>query len=190
MNHTIPTLTALLLVPLASLNAADATSEAPRLLWPADKMEITDEASFFGWSPVTGCTNHEIQIARDDIFRDIRKTERTREVRYHEHLYFLREPLPAGTSAWHVRAVVSDGPSAWSETFHVRVNTNRTIAPTVVRQIRPCWPVFLMLDRAWDPRRNLQRLRETIPPGFESVIVVDYLRLAGPSAVRHRAGVS
>ena len=72
MKH-IPffTLTTLLLAPLAVLHAADGTLEAPKLIWPANAAEITDVASFFGWSPVTACTNYEIQVALDDAFHNI-----------------------------------------------------------------------------------------------------------------------
>jgi hypothetical protein len=152
---------------------------APRLLSPPDGMEMTDAASYFQWAPISGCTNFEIQVARDQAFADIVRTKRTVNGGYHRNLYFPKDVLPAGAFTWRVRAIAGGGTSAWSEVRSVIVNTDHPVRPEVVRKIGPESPVFLMRSRSWDPIQDASHVKDIIPAGLERVIVVDDIALAG-----------
>ena len=156
---------------------------APKPLWPANNSEITDVASFFRWSPVKDANNFKLQIARDENFSDLYKEKVTKNARYHENCYFPKDILPKGKYFWRVRAMVGGSEGPWSETFRVNLNDSHPIEPNMVRTITPGSPVFMMRNRAWDPRAYGQNVEQIIPPGLERVIVVDDIALAGPDAV-------
>ena len=103
MKHTLTLFAALLLAGPIGLSV-----EAPRLLSPPDRMEITDVATYFQWLPVAGWTNFEIQIARDAGFADVVKSKRTVNKGFHKNLSFPKDVLPtenfSGTCArWPAR---------------------------------------------------------------------------------------
>jgi hypothetical protein len=150
----------------------------PRLVSPPDGMDLTDIATFFQWAPLAGCTNFEIQIARDRGFADVVKAKRTTNKGFHKNLYFPKDVLPAGSYVWRVRAITGGETSAWSAVRAVSVNTDDIMAPNVIRRIGPEDPLFLMRSRAWDPLKHTNRVAEIVPPGFERVIVVDDIALA------------
>ena len=138
-----------LLLTLAAVRGAEtapAATEipAPKLLSPRDKMEMTDVASFFRWTPIETCDSYEIQIGRDAKFRDLLKRKVTKNVRYHEDCYFPRQILPPGGYCWRVRAIIAGREGPWSETSRVRVNADHSAAKGVVRTITTARPVFLM----------------------------------------------
>jgi hypothetical protein len=164
---------------VAAAAAAAEPPGPPRLLSPPDGMHMTDVATFFRWAPVPGCTNFEIQVARDRAFTDLAITKRTVNKGFHKNLYFPKDVLPAGAYVWRVRAMGGGGASAWSEVRGVTVNANHAAAPDVVRRIGPDHPLFLMRSRSWDPLKNSGRVREIVPEGFDRVIVVDDIGLAG-----------
>ena len=146
-----------LLLTLAAVRGAETAPAfteipAPKLLSPPDKMEMTDVASFFRWTPITSCDSYEIQIGRDAQFRDLVRRKVTKNVRYHEDCYFPREILSPGSYCWRVRAIIAGREGPWSETSCVQVNADHAVANRVVRTITSVEPVFLMRNRAWDPR--------------------------------------
>lgn len=170
----LPLLSALLLAPLTALHAGDA----PVLLSPVDGMELTDVATYFQWLPMSGCTNFEVQIARDAAFADLVKSKRTANKGYHKNLYFPKDLLLPGTYWWKVRALAGSQPGPWSEARTLKVNADHAVLPHVVRAITPEHPLFLMRSRAWDPLKHCEHVGDIIPPGLEQVVVVDDLALA------------
>ena len=160
----------------SSLRAADELP-APPLIAPRDGLSLTDVATYFQWAAVKGCTNYDIQLARDAGFQDLYKARRTRDVRYHEHAYFPKDIPPAGAYFWRVRAVAGGREGAWSTPFRVNINAEHPIAETLVMPIGPENPVFLMRNRGWDPVKESRNLRELIPAGFERVIVPDDIQI-------------
>ncbi len=171
-----------------ALRAGAATEPAaPVLLSPPAGMEITDLATYFQWLPVAGVSNFEVQVARDADFADLLRTRHTTNRLYHHNLWFPRDPLPAGAYHWRVRGVGAAGTSAWSEVRALTVNTNRAAAPAPVRPLGPAQPLFLMRNRAWDPRRHRDHVDEIIPPALAGSIVVDDIRLAGEQVFERAA---
>ena len=151
---------------------------APKLLSPPNRMEMTDVASFFRWTPIKNCDSYEIQIGRDAQFHDLLKRKVTKNVRYHEDCYFPRQILPPGRYYWRVRAVIAGREGHWSETSCVQVNADHSAAKGVVRTITPAKPVFLMRNRAWDPRTvPVENIRSILPEGLEGIIVPDDITL-------------
>ena len=173
MKNTLTLFAALLLAGPIGLSV-----EAPRLLSPPDRMEITDVATYFQWLPVTGWTNFAIQIARDAGFADLVKTKQMVNKGFHKNLYFPKDVLPPGSYWWRVRAMVGAQTSSWSEARSIIVNSNHNIAAGVIRDIDAEHPIFLMRNRAWDPAKNSERSKEIIPPGLEHVVVVDDIAMA------------
>ena len=57
----------LLIGTLLCAAAAFAVDTPPVLMSPINGMELTDVATYFQWQPVAGCTNFEIQIAREVV---------------------------------------------------------------------------------------------------------------------------
>jgi len=158
---------------------ADAAPEAPRLLSPVRGMTLTDVASFFNWSPVAGCSNFVIQIARDAAFQDLVKERRTLNKGYHKNLYFPKDVLPPGRYFWRVCAVKGTVKGPWSTPYAVSVNAEHPVLPEVVRSLGPERPLFLMRSRAWDPLKHSGSVKAIIPAGLERVIIVDDLAMAG-----------
>lgn len=158
---------------------ADAAPEAPRLRSPVRGMTLTDVASFFNWSPVAGCSNFVIQVARDPAFRDLVIDKPTLNKGYHKNLYFPKDLLTPGAYFWRVRARNGADEGPWSEAWPFRVSGERPVRPQTVRTIGPETPLFLMRSRAWDPVKSSGHVRAIIPPGLERVIVVDDLAMAG-----------
>ena len=162
----------------AETKPGTAAIPAPKLLSPPDKMEMTDVASFFRWTPVEGCDRYEIQIGRDANFQDIVKRRVTNNVRYHEDCYFPREILPPGRYSWRVRAIIDGQEGPWSETFRVQVTADHSLAKSVVRTITPARPVFLMRNRAWDPRAaQIDNIRQILPKELDGIVVPDDISL-------------
>ena len=164
---------------LIALPALGGAPEPPRLLSPPDGMAITDLATYFQWLPVAGVSNFEVQVALDADFADLARTRTTTNQRYHENLWFPRDPLPAGAYGWRVRCAGAGGTSAWSEVRRLTVNTNREAAAAVVRPLGPEHPLFLLRNRAWDPRGRRDHVDEIVPPALRGVVVIDDIRLAG-----------
>ncbi|MCX7010823.1 MAG: hypothetical protein NTY53_26880 [Kiritimatiellaeota bacterium] len=158
--------------------AAFAVDTPPVLMSPPNGMELTDVATYFQWQPVAGCTNFEIQIARDATFTELVKTKHTVNKGYHKNLYFPKDLLPPGAYCWRVRELAANQPGPWSEVRALKVNAEHPVLPQVVRTIGPTTPLFLMRSRAWDPLKHTEHVKEIIPPGLERVIVVDDLALA------------
>lgn len=150
----------------------------PQLVSPPDGMDLTDIATFFQWAPVAGCTNFEIQIARDHGFADLVRSRVTTNRGFHKNLFFPKDVLPAGSYVWRVRALAGGETSAWSAARTVSVNTDDIMAPNVIRRIGPEDPLFLMRSRAWDPLKNTNHVREIVPAGLERTIVIDDIALA------------
>jgi hypothetical protein len=141
-------------------------------------MEITDVASYFRWEPVKNCSNYEIQIARDPRFVNIYKDKLTTDVRYHEDNYFPRDILPVGVFYWRVRAVINGVSGDWSDTWIVKVNSVHSLAKTLVRPITTESPVFLMRNRAFDPRTvPEENIRTILPETMARIIVPDDITL-------------
>jgi hypothetical protein len=158
----------------AETTPAVAEIPAPRLLSPPDKMDMTDVASFFRWTPIETCDSYEIQIARDANFQDLVKRKITKNVRYHEDCYFPRDLLLPGRYCWRVRAILDGHDGPWSETFRLRVNADHSTAKAVVRTIAPARPVFLMRNRAWDPRAvPVENIHRILPKDLQGIIVPD-----------------
>jgi hypothetical protein len=157
----------------AALSLQAEELPAPQLLAPRDRMEMTDIAAHFLWTPVPGCDRYEIQIARDPDFKDLYATRRTKDVRYHEQRFLPKDVPPAGSYHWRVRATPEGREGPWSAAFRVSVNANHPISDTIVQPIGPENPVFLMRNRAWDPVKSQGNLREIIPAGLERTIVPD-----------------
>ena len=158
---------------------AQTALKAPHVLSPANGMSMTDVATYFKWSPVPGCSNFVIQIARDAAFQDLVKERRTVNKGYHKNLYFPKDVLPPGRYFWRVRAVNGPDEGPWSTPYAVSVNADHPILPDVVRKIGPEAPLFLMRSRAWDPVKSSGSLKAIIPAGLERVIIVDDLAMAG-----------
>lgn len=156
---------------------------APRLLSPVSGMSMTDVATYFKWSPVDGCSNFVIQIARDTAFRDIVKEKRTLNKGYHKNLYFPKDMLVPGSYFWRVRALRGEQEGVWSEAWPVHVNGDHPVLPEVVRKIGPEAPLFLMRSRVWDPVKSAAHVKEIIPAGLERVIIVDDLAMAGERVI-------
>jgi len=152
-------------------------------LWPRDGSTITDVATYFRWRPVPGCTDYEIQIAHDRTFTDVARTKRTKNQRYHEDCWFPKEILPAGSYVWRVRALPEGREGPWSAAAGVTVNSDHAVAKAMVRTIDAAHPLFLMRNRAWDPRKERQHVQTIIPSGLERTIIIDDIHLAGPDAV-------
>lgn len=171
---------------LAAYGRAAATEGAGLAtvpLWPRDGSTITDVATYFRWRPVPGCTDYEIQVARDRAFADLVRTKKTKNQRYHEDCWFPKDILPAGPYVWRVRALPEGKGGPWSVPASVTVDSDHAVAKDVVRTIDAAHPLFLMRNRAWDPRAARQQVKNIIPPGLERTIVVDDIHLAGPDAV-------
>ena len=175
-------------IPLLA-QVASPIPPAPQLLWPRDGMEMTDAASFFRWAPMKGCDSYEIQIASDREFQGIVRQRLTKNVRYHEDCYFQREVLSPGQYCWRVRAKTADTSGPWSDVFSVKVNGDHSLAPRLVREISAEHPVFLMRNRAFDPRTvPLENLQRILPDNLAGVIVPDDIALwTGASNAVERA---
>ena len=164
---------AVLLFALSAQIVRAAELPTPQLLAPCDRMDMTDVAAYFQWAAVPGCDQYEIQIARDAGFQDLYATRRTKDVRYHEHSFFPKDIPPAGTYHWRVRAGPEGREGPWSAPFRVTVNAEHPVSEALMVPIGPESPVFLMRNRAWNPARGADHLREIIPEGLERVIVPD-----------------
>lgn len=178
MRQAVLTFAALLLSLLATLQAAktptpNQENATPQLLAPRNKMELTDVATCFQWAPVEGYHSYEIQIAHDAEFKQIYKTRQTKDVRYHEHSYFPKDIPPPGRYFWRVRTVAEGQEGIWSAVFSVNINADHEPSKDVILPIGPENPVFLMRNRAWNPLKGTENLREIIPAGCERVIVPD-----------------
>lgn len=160
-------------LPVLLLAVERREDAAPRLLAPRDGMELTDVATYFQWAPVAGCTNYEIQIARDAGFAQLYATRRKKDVRYHEHSYFPKDVPPAGKYFWRVRALAAGWTGVWSTVFSTTLNADHSMATNIVMPVGPEHPVFLMRNRGWDPLKGSDHLRKIIPAGCEQVIVPD-----------------
>lgn len=178
-NATALLVTSLVYLAVEVAGAAGEGPEAPRLLSPLSGMNMTDVASFFKWSPVAGCSNFVVQVARDAAFRNLVVEKRTRNKGFHKNQYFPKDVLTPGAYHWRVRALRGADAGPWSEARPVLVNGEHPVLPQTVRTIGPETPLFLMRNRAWDPAQSSAHLREIIPPGLERVIVVDDLAMAG-----------
>lgn len=150
---------------------------APRLLCPRDGMAMTDVASFFRWTPIKECKDYEIQIARDRDFKNLFKSKRTRNVRYHEDCYFPRDILPAGAYWWRVRAIMDGREGPWSTPFSLKVNADHPIAKDVMRAITPEKPLFMMRASGFDPRVHGAAVSEIIPGDLARIIVPDDMKI-------------
>lgn len=170
--------TRILLTALVLLAPAGKAQQVPHLLSPPDGMGITDVATYFQWFPVEGVTEFEIQVARDADFSDVVKSVIKRNTRYHNNLYFPKDILPAGRFFWRVRSVHREDKSAWSEPRTFSVNANHSVMPDVLRKVDAEHPLFLMRNRAWDPTKNADQVKDIIPAGMERFIVVDDIALA------------
>lgn len=155
-----------------------ASAAAPQLLSPPHRMEMTDVAAFFSWSKVADCANFELQIARDYNFKNIYKEVKTENKGYRPNSYFPKDLLPPGIYFWRVRAVLDGKPGTWSEPSGFRVNDLHLKKNELIRTISPQTPLFLMRNRAWDPRKSTKSLQQIIPPHLQQVIIVDDTSMA------------
>ena len=86
--------------------------------------------------------------------------------------------MPPGEYFWRVRARTADRSGPWSDILSVKVNGNHSLAPRLVREINTEQPVFLMRNRAFDPRPvPLENLKRILPENLTGVIVPDDIAL-------------
>ena len=166
----------------SKLQPAEA-SPLVQLRNPVDKMEMTDVATYFEWSPVKGCTTFDLQIARDAAFTNLFDERRIVNKGYYINRWFPKDPLPAGTYYWRVRPVMDGNEGAWSDAFTVSVNDQHPIKPELIRTISPETPLFLMRNRAWNPAKYSDNVREIIPAGLEHVIIADDIAMASGQCI-------
>jgi hypothetical protein len=164
-----------IMIPALVLVTLKGGAEGVTLLAPRDGMEITDVATYFQWSPVSGCSNFVVQVAKDSTFAELVINKQTRNKGYHKNLYFPKNTLPAGRYHWRVRPDL--GKETWSPAFSFTVNEDHPIRPPV-REISPARPIFMMRNRAWDPVKYAANVDTLIPTALRSVIINDDLVLS------------
>jgi hypothetical protein len=155
--------------------AVNVKAAGVTLLAPRDGTEITDVATYFQWSPVSGCSNFVVQVAKDPAFADLVINKQTRNKGYHKNLYFPKNMLLAGRYHWRVKPDL--GKETWSPSFSFTVNEDHPIRPPV-RNISPARPIFMMRNRAWDPVNYSANVDTLIPAALRSVIITDDLVLS------------
>jgi hypothetical protein len=155
--------------------ALKAPAEGLTLLAPRDGMEITDVATYFQWSPVTGCSNFVVQVAKDPAFTELIINKQTLNKGYHKNLYFPKNTLVAGKYYWRVKP--DDGKESWSSVYRLSVNEDRPVRPPI-REISPARPIFMMRNRAWDPVKFPSNVDKLIPEKLRAVIITDDLVLS------------
>jgi hypothetical protein len=163
------------MIPVLVLVTLKGGTDGVALLAPRDGMEITDVATYFQWSPVTGCSNFVVQVAKDPVFAELVINKQTRNNGYHKNLYFPKNTLPAGRYHWRVRPDL--GKETWSPVFSFTVNEDHPIRPPV-RKISFAQPIFMMRNRAWDPVKYATNVDTLIPTALRSVIITDDLVLS------------
>ncbi len=105
-----------------SLHGASA---APALRAPGDEPSIVEHPDFL-WEKSVEAATYEIQVARDEGFRDLIATDRVEIPRF-----VPLQPLPAGECYWRVRAFDAAGVAGpWST-----VRTYRLVAPQKIFSI-------------------------------------------------------
>ncbi len=164
-----------IMIPALVLVTLKGGAEGFTLLAPRDGMEITDVATYFQWSPVTGCSNFVVQVAKDKAFSELIINKQTRNKGYHKNLYFPKNTLSAGKYYWRVKP--DDGKESWSSVYSLSVNEEHPIRPPI-REISPARPIFMMRNRAWDPVKYAANVDTLIPTALRSVIITDDLVLS------------
>ena len=154
---------------LESLTLETAPFVAPKLDVPADKLSMTDVATFYRWFQVSGAIDYELQLARAETFESPTTLKIRSEVSKPCYMPTDAELPAPGKWYWRIRAMEEGRPGQWSEARTFTINNDIAKKP-VAFKLSPEHPIFT-LEGCRVP--DWSRFKNTIPADIRPYIAVN-----------------
>jgi subtilisin family serine protease len=132
---------------VVSASAYPEILEAPNLLAPTNDTTNLETSVRFDWDEPSGAQTYVIQIARDELFTDIYKSETGLTVSE-----LLLDNMPNNTRYfWKVKADGIQGTSSWSEIFSFTVKPLLPEVPVLTYPTDDATQILTNVTLDWDP---------------------------------------
>lgn len=152
---------------LEALTLAPSKFTGPQLDVPANKLSITDIATFYRWQQIKGAIDYEIQLSRSVNFDSPISLQVRSEVVKPYYMPSDNELPASGKWYWRVRALEEESAGLWSEVRTFTVNKDIAKKPLVFKPT-PEHPIFTMEGcRVSD----WGRFKNTIPEDIKPYVV-------------------